>query len=99
MAEELGFAGWAVDSRDEATAVIRGRSVALVVGVVGASAAEDAAWLTELWEMCPDVPVVLLGPGHQPTIARESLRLGVLEYIPRSLPPGDIRRRLGEALV
>src|SRR5206468_5448683 len=54
--------------------------------------------LRRLWEERPDVPVVLLGPDHHPSIAHESLRLGVLDYIPRSCPAEALRRRLEEAL-
>lgn len=95
---QLGYRCWSTSSREGALGVLQHHHVALVVGVTDPEPAQDAAWLSRLQQECPGSPVVFVGPEDPPAVARETLRLGALDFIPRELAPPALEERLAQAL-
>jgi response regulator RpfG family c-di-GMP phosphodiesterase len=98
IGRQLGYRSWATSSREAALWVARTRPITLVLGGVELTAQEDAGWLARFWEQCPELPVVLIGPGSPVTVALESLRAGALDFIPRESRPRELREQLSQAL-
>jgi HD-GYP domain-containing protein (c-di-GMP phosphodiesterase class II) len=77
---------------------VREHAVGLVVGVTEPTLQQDAAWLSSLEQESPATPVVFLGPEQPASVALESLRLGAIDFIPRSSPAPVLEQRLAQSL-